>query len=109
MLDDQCARSRVFVSNDVDLLFAFLADGGHRSVGDENARSRRSPGLMASRRPSPAKVLPSRTLKLPPSNVRGLALLSHKARSGLTTPSDSLHRETLSAATSVCSIGTSAD
>src|SRR5205823_6595523 len=38
MLDDQCARSRVFVSNDVDLLFAFLADGGHRSVGDENAR-----------------------------------------------------------------------
>src|SRR5260370_13652325 len=64
---------------------------------------------MASTRPSPANVLLSSTLKLPPSSVSELALFTQSARNGRATPSDSLQSETLSAAISVCRIGTSAD
>src|SRR5216683_2807238 len=64
---------------------------------------------MASTRPSPANVLLSKTLKLPPSSVSELALFTHSARNGRATPSDSLHSETFSAAISVWRIGTRAD
>ena len=36
MLNDQCARRSVFVSNDVRFLFTFFVHGGHRSADDEN-------------------------------------------------------------------------
>src|SRR5437899_3373935 len=58
---------------------------------------------------SPAKVSCSSTLKLPPSSVSALELVSHSARSGRGEPKEAFHSETFSAAISVCTIGTRAD
>src|SRR5258708_105097 len=64
---------------------------------------------MGSVRPSPANTSFSSTLKLPPSRVSALVFFSHKPHKGRPEPAVPPHSETLSASSSVCTMGTSAD
>src|SRR5258708_6725570 len=64
---------------------------------------------MGSKTPSPAKVSSSRTLKLPPSRVRPLELVSHSARCGRGSPDCSFQTETFSAAIWDWTVGTRAE
>src|SRR6185312_7409486 len=56
-----------------------------------------SPGLIGSVMPSPANVSSSSTLKLPPSRVSSLELVTHSARSGRADPRDAFQSDTFSA------------
>src|SRR5271155_2874364 len=71
--------------------------------------SRLSPGLIESVRPSPANASLSRMLKLPPSRVSGLELVSHNARKGRGDPRDRFQSEIFSACTWACTMGTRED
>ena len=64
---------------------------------------------MGSKRPSPAKVSSSSTLKLPPSSVRPVVLVSQRARCGRGRPACSFQMETFSAAMGDCTMGTRAE
>jgi hypothetical protein len=66
---------------------------------------RRSPGLMGSVRPSPAKTSFSSTLKLPPSRVSALVFFNHRPRKGRPEPLMPFQSDTFSASISVCAIG----
>src|ERR1019366_2760401 len=64
---------------------------------------------MGSNTPSPANVCSSITLKLPPSSVSPLELVSHSARAGRDAPERSFQMDTFSAPMGEFTIGTSAE
>ena len=68
--------------------------GEQRCEGRVATGANMTPGPRVS--PSPAKVSSSMTLKLPPSSVRPLVLVSHKARIGRGRFTRSFHTETFS-------------
>src|ERR1022692_2360973 len=62
---------------------------------------------MGSNTPSPANVCSSITLKLPPSSVSPLELVSHSARAGRGAPERSFQMDNFSAPMGEFTIGTS--